>query len=89
MSQSRVFPGSYFPYFEWMRKLTLSVSVFSKNIRKCGPGKTPHLDSFNVVLLLRYRILKICMRICKYLCFIILSLPIKERIWKNVMHNFL
>ena len=38
-----------FTYSDWIRKNTLYLSVFSPNTRKCGPEKTPYLDTFHAV----------------------------------------
>ena len=44
------FFGPYFPAFG---QNTERYSVFSPNTRKYGPEKTPYLDAFHAVLLLR------------------------------------
>ena len=42
------FSGLYFPAFG----LNTEISVFSENAGKCGPEKTPYLDTFHVVLVI-------------------------------------
>ena len=41
-----------FPYSDWIRRdtLHLSLSVFSPNVEKYGPEKTPYLDTFHAVV---------------------------------------
>ena len=45
MSKYGVFPGPYFPVFG------LNTEIFSPNIGKYGPEKTPSLDTFHAVML--------------------------------------
>ena len=42
VSKYGVFSGRIFPHSEYL-------SAFSPNTRKCGPGKTPYLDTFHTV----------------------------------------
>ena len=37
------------PHSDWIRRDTSYRSVFSQNVVKYGPGKTPYLDSFHAV----------------------------------------
>ena len=46
MCQYGVFSCPYFPAFGLSTEI---YSVFSPNARKCGPEKTPYLDTFHVV----------------------------------------
>ena len=39
-----------FPHSDWIRRDTEYLSVFSPNVGKYGPEKTPHLDTFHVVV---------------------------------------
>ena len=39
-----------FPHSDWIRRDTPYLSVFSPNAGKCGPEKTPYLDTFHVVV---------------------------------------
>ena len=52
VSKYGVFSGPYFPVLDWIRRDTLYLSVFSPNVWKCGPEKTPYLDTFRTVLFL-------------------------------------
>ena len=38
-----------FPHSNWIRRDTSHLSVFSPNTGKCGPEKTPYLDTFHAV----------------------------------------
>ena len=39
-----------FPYSDWILRDTLYLSVFNPNVGKCGPEKTPYLDTFHTVV---------------------------------------
>ena len=48
----RIFPHSYWiriPHFDWIRRDTKYLSVFSPNAEKYGPEKTPYLGTFHAV----------------------------------------
>ena len=52
MSKYGVFSGPYFPAFGLNTEIYLRIpqtSVFSPNAGKCGPEKTPYLDTFHTV----------------------------------------
>ena len=38
-----------YPYLDWIRRYTEYLSVFSPNVGKYGPEKTPYLDTFQTV----------------------------------------
>ena len=42
---------SIFPHLDWIRRDTSYLSVFSPNARKCGPEKTPSLETFRTATL--------------------------------------
>ena len=44
---------SIFPHSDWIRRDTSHLSVFSPNVGKYGPGKTPYLNTFHAVLISR------------------------------------
>ena len=46
-----------FPHSDWIRRDSSYLSVFSPNVRKYGPEKTPYLDAFHAVLSLKRNIL--------------------------------
>ena len=49
MSKYGVFSSPHFPAFGLNRRDTSYLSVFSPNLGKYGPGKTPYLDTFHAV----------------------------------------
>ena len=50
VSKYGVFPGPYFPAFGLNTESTPYLSVFSPNVGKYGPEKTPYLDTFCAVM---------------------------------------
>ena len=56
VSKYGVFSGPYFPAFGLnTEKYFVSYFVFSPNVGKYGPEKTPYLDKFHTVLALNVR----------------------------------
>ena len=43
-----------FPHLDWTRIDTKYLSVFSPNVGKHGPEKTPYLDTFHTVLPMKF-----------------------------------
>ena len=43
------FLARIFPHSDWIRRETEYLSVLSTNAGKCGPEKTPYLDTFHTV----------------------------------------